>query len=198
MIEAHVLAGTASAIGALAAGLMYLLDVRRGLTKPHIFSWLIWGLINGIASVVAFVGDAMMSSISLAAASAACFLVCLFTIKQGEKNITRSDWAAFLSALVIIPIWVLSKEPLIAAILISVIDVLGFCPTFRKAWKKPHEENLRGFAFYSLTWFLGILAVMPFTLVTGLYPLVPFCTNTLLVIMLVLRRRALSEKGVCV
>jgi len=188
----HELAGLGSVLCLLFTGGLYVRDTVRGKTRPHIFSWVIWGLINGIACVVAYVGGAMVSALTLAAGSILCLLVAGLSLRYGEKTITRSDWATFLAALCIIPLWILTQDPLVVACLVSLIDVLGFYPTLRKAWAKPHEENLRAFVLYCGTWLLSLLAVTPFTLVTGLYPSVPLCTNTLLVFVLIARRRVVK------
>lgn len=99
----------------------------------------------------------------------------------------------FLSALSIIPIWAVTKEPLIAALLATVIDVFGYGPTFRKAWMKPWEENLKSFSFGILEASLSVLSVTPLLLVTGLYPSAILTMNAALVVMLVLRRQTLSR-----
>lgn len=60
-------------------------------------------------------------------------LITVASFKYGEKTLTRSDWISFVAALLVIPLWALTKNAALAAILISVIDGLGYYPTYRAA-----------------------------------------------------------------
>jgi hypothetical protein len=192
MMDYHNIAGVVAVVCTLAANAIYIRDTLRGKTRPHLFTWLVWAIVSGVAAVLAFVGGAFVSAAILGNAGFWCFVTSLLALRYGERDITQSDWAMFLSALAIIPCWAITKEPLVAAVLASAIDIFGYGPTFRKAWHKPQEENLKAFSIDSVLWTFSLFAVSPYTLATGLYPTVIFLMNAALVLMLILRRRALS------
>jgi hypothetical protein len=60
----------------------------------------------------------------------------------------RTDPGLFLAALLVIPLWLLAEDPLWAIMLPTLIELLGFGPTLRKAWWAPYSESVA---------FLGVL-----------------------------------------
>lgn len=172
---------------------VYIIDTLRGKTRPHLFTWLVWAIVMGVAAAVAIVSGATASAWVLGFGCFKSAVISGLALRWGEKQITRSDWAMFLSALSIIPIWALTKEPLIAVILATTIDAFGYGPTFRKAWMKPREENLQSFSFGVIEATLSVLSVVPISLVTILYPASILGMNVALVSMLFFRRRILSK-----
>lgn len=174
---------------------MYVVDVLKGEVKPHLFSWVTWSILMGIAAAVAFAGGAYASGIIITNGCAMTLLIAVLSFWHGEKNIIKTDYIMFGLALTIIPVWAVTKEPLHAAMLVTLIDLLGFGPTFRKAWNKPQEESMRAFVLYCLIWVLNVAAVKPYVLTTGLYPTTILCANVTLTLMLLLRRRRPSVKA---
>ncbi|HAX91426.1 MAG TPA: hypothetical protein DCY07_04365 [Rhodospirillaceae bacterium] len=191
-MDYHSIAAGIALVCSLSANVIYIRDTLKRKTKPHLFTWLVWAIVMGIAATVSFAEGATASAIVIGHGSFWCFVISLLALRYGEKAITRSDWGMFLSALAIIPLWAVTKEPLVAALLATAIDTFGYGPTFRKAWHKPWEENLKAFSVHVLLASLSVLAVSPYLLVTGLYPTAILIMNAALVLMLIIRRRALS------
>lgn len=77
-------------------------------------------------------------------------------------------------------------------ILITVIDTLGFAPTFRKAYHKPQEETLITFALSAVKFVISIVALSNYSTVTVLYPASLVLMNGLFVAMLIIRRKQLG------
>lgn len=99
-----------------------------------------------------------------------CFLIALLSLIYGEKNITRGDWITFIGALITIPIWLLTKNPVIAFVLLICIDVCSYYPTWRKMWLDPWSEPTDGFFWAGLRYFFALWAVPEFTFAVMLYP----------------------------
>ena len=79
---------------------------------------------------------------------------------RGEKNITKGDWLAFAGALLTIPIWYATEDPLWVVILATLIDVLAYYPTFRKSWIRPKErENFFSFSMDVCKWLAALTAL---------------------------------------
>jgi len=188
----YEIAGLITVISFLVVNTFYIRDTLRGKTKPHMFTWLVWGLVLGIAAAVATAGGAIISAWTLGLEVGSCLIIALISARYGEKNITKSDWAMLVSALAVIPLWILSKEPLVAAIAVTTIDSLGYGPTLRKAWANPQEENLQTFVCYIGISLFSFLCITPLTLVTGMYPAGLLIMNCLLVFVLVSRRKVLA------
>jgi hypothetical protein len=76
----------------------YLHAMYRGTAKPHVFSWFNWGLLVAIGAVAQIHTGGGPSVWALVTVSAMCFFIAILALWIGEKNITRSDWFAFIGA----------------------------------------------------------------------------------------------------
>ena len=184
-------------LGAVAAGVgivgyaWYLRDVLRGRTKPHIFSWIVWSIFETI-SFFAQISKGGGAGTWVSAASALCSIsIVIFAFRNSDKQIKPLDVVAFSGAIVGIALWRLTGNPLTAVILISISDALGFVPTFRKSFHKPHDETLIEYSLSTIKWILGILALSSRNLTTALYPASLILTNSVFVIMSLVRRKQL-------
>ena len=166
----------------------YFKDIFAGKTKPHAFTWLIWATLTTIAFFGQQSDDAGAGAWVTAATAVISFAIFGLALTKGEKDITRSD-KIFLGAsiLSIIP-WLLTKDPLISIILVTIIDFLGFLPTIRKSIKKPYEETLSTYVLSGLKFVLAIIALDNYTLVTWLYPASLIVANWAFIVLLVIQR----------
>lgn len=168
----------------------YVVDVLKNRTRPHIFSWLVWAILMSIGAAIQLAEGSWATALSLGFGAIINYSVFGLGYRQGDHNITRSDWAFLSAALLTIPVWLLTSNPLWAAILVSTINLAGSAPTFRKAWIKPNEENLFSFSVYTGVSVLRILSITPFTFVTALYPMMIFGTCITITAIILWRRRA--------
>ena len=186
--------GLVSVAVALIAYLPYIGAALAGKIKPHAFSWIIWTLITAISFTAQWTGDAGPGSWATAATTVFCALISVLALVKGEKNITRGDWISFIAALMAIPLWHFTKEPLYAVILITLIDALGFYPSFRKAWLRPWEEMYFTFLLSSVKFGFAVMAIEDYSLVTALHPSSLVFTNFAFVLMLFWRRHGPAPK----
>ena len=90
---------------------------------------------------------------------------------------------------IVLILWFGVQQPLLSIIMVVIIDALGFFPTFRKSFHKPHEETLITFMFSSLKFVIGLFALESYSLITWLYPTYLVFANGIFVLMLIIRRR---------
>lgn len=171
----------------------YLYAIYRGKARPHLFSWVNWGILGAIAAVAQFHAEGGASAWVLVATAGLCFLNAFLAIFIGEKNITRSDWFAFLSALAVIPFWQLSKDPLLTFALLIFIDTASYYPTYRKSWNDPWGEPPGSYMLAGTRYFLMILAIPAPTLDNLIYPVFLMVTDWGFALFLLWRRRALCR-----
>lgn len=171
----------------------YLIGVYKKTIKPHIFSWLIWGLIASIVFVVLLVDGGGPGAWVHGFTALVCFIVVIATYRNGFIDITITDRISFSGALLAIPVWYFTGDPLYAILLVVVIDIFGFYPTFRKGYNKPYEDSALLFSASTLKFFVSIFALESITLVTVLSPATLVAINAGLVFMLLARRRTAGE-----
>ncbi len=170
----------------------YFRDIFANKTKPHAFSWLVWAVLTGIAFFGQVSADAGPGAWVTATTAAISFVIFGLALFKGEKNITLSDKLNLLGAGIALALWFITDDPLLSVILITVVDFLGFMPTIRKSYHKPHEETLIHYILAGLKFVLALLALENYTLVTWLYPASLVAANLFFAFMLVVRRRKIE------
>ena len=190
MTEKEILGGLSVVMG-MACYAVYIHEIYRGNTKPHLFTWLIWGIIMSIAFVVQVVEKAGPGAWHIGISALIVFFIAGMSFFRGEKNITKSDWTAFIIALLAIPVWQITGNPLWAVVIVSMIDAAAFYPTFRKSWTKPWEESAKAYFICMIQYSVSILALERITFTTVLYPTIVTIMAGLLVLMLLWRRKVL-------
>ena len=188
-------AETKAILGVLSVAMMvcsragYFTGIFRGRTRPHIFSWFIWGTISAIGFAAQVAEGAGPGSWARGFGSATCFLLVWIGYFKGEKDIKRSDWITLAAALSAIPLWAVTKTPFWSVLIVCCIDTIGYLPTVRKSWSKPLEEMAVSYLFSCLGALFSLLAIVQYTPSTWLYPLVLTFSNGGMWIFLLARRR---------
>jgi hypothetical protein len=180
--------GIVSSLVAIASLLPYFRDIFRGKTKPHTYSWLIWTILQVIGVSAQLQDGAGYGAWALAIAATGSFLIFTLSFKHGTKNITKFDGICLIGSLITLAIYVGMDNPLLAVILVVVIDFLAFLPTFRKGWEEPATETVSTFALSGLANFLGLFALEHYTIITTCYIASLFLTNATFVIMILYRK----------
>ena len=103
------------------------------------------------------------------------------------------DWLFLLLALAALPCWFFTKDPLWAVVVLTTSDLLGFGPTFRSAWQKPHDERTSFCGLATLRNGLVILALERYSLTTVLFPAAVGVGCVVLVAMILWRRAQTSR-----
>jgi hypothetical protein len=173
----------------------YFKGIFQGQTKPHVFSWLVWALVNWTIFFAQIVSGGGFGSYITATNAVLCSLVAILAINKGEKNITLTDKLSFAGALLGIVVWKLTANPLFAVLIICLVDILAIYPTFRKSYYKPFEENVFSFAIDLIKFILQLFALQSFNLTTALFPVVVLVNDTSLVTMILIRRKILKQKS---
>lgn len=195
MISSSAIGFVALSIGA-AQICVYIVSILRKRTRPHLFTWLVWSLLSSIAFLAQLHDHAGPGSWAVGMDAFGCLMIAILCLKYRDREITRSDWIALIASLTAVIPWIMTNDPLYSVILISVIDVAAFYPTFRKSWARPHEESLLTYNISSSKMLLSLLALDNFTVTTSLFMIVLISTNMIFVTMCYVRRRFLKPNPV--
>ncbi len=192
MIEIKAVLGIIAIIIAFIGYVPYFRDIFRGQTKPHAFSWLVWASLTGIAFFGQVFDKGGAGAWVTGFTAVVSFMIFFLALQRGEKNITSSDKWSLFGAVVALVLWYLTHNPLGSVILITIIDALGFYPTFRKSYHKPHEETMLTFFLSGLKFVIAIIALQNYSVITYLYPASLVIMNFAFTIMLLIRRKQKS------
>src|SRR5665213_2891074 len=103
-------------IGIVAAGLVfiayypYLRDIKRGKTKPHPYSWFIWGFNTLLIFTLQVSHGAGSGAYTTATVAGMSFLICLLGLRNGKKDIVAIDTMCLVLAIIAGCIWLFAKQ----------------------------------------------------------------------------------------
>ncbi len=182
-------------LGALAVALglfgyvFYVRGILQGKVKPHAFTWFVWGILTAIAFSAQIVeGGGPGAWVTGVTALFSFGFATVGLSASSRAFITQSDWIFLISALLTIPIWYFTGDPLWSVIIITIVDAVAFAPTFRKAFFNPETENGWTYVLSGLKFIVSLFALETLTWTTALYPASLVVANFAFVAMLMYRR----------
>lgn len=181
--------GLASNIGFLP----YVWDILKKRTEPHAYTWLIWIITQGTAVAGVWHGGGGLGGLGLTLGLFLVTGVFLLCLKFGTKNITRGDTVVLIAALAAVLVWWQLDQPVLSVLMVAVIDVLGYLPTYRKSWEEPWSETISAYAIFALGNAASLLALDAYNLLTYPYLTGIMCANAFMVGLLLVRRRSVSK-----
>jgi len=176
------------------AFLPYIRSIHRGETKPHVFSWVIWGLTTFVVFLgqIADGGGAGAWAIGVSG-FITIYVAWLAYSKKADVEITKVDWIFFILALSALPLWYIYDDPLWTVVILTSIDVLGFGSTFRKSYHKPFDEQLGFYVLMTTRNAVSIAALMHYSVTTVIFPALTGFLGLLFILMLLVRRKQLGH-----
>jgi hypothetical protein len=189
---------SAIAIGlTFAAFAPYARSIATGRTKPHVFSWVIWGSTTFLVFLAQLEGDAGAGAWPIGVSGTITIGIAILAyVKRGDISITRTDWGFFVAALLSLALWYKLSDPVWAVVVLTTVDVLGFGPTVRKVFAHPRSESLTFFNLFAARNILVVLALEKYSPTTVLFPAVVAAACLGLVGMALYRRRILENRKV--
>lgn len=148
----------------------YFKHIIKGKCHPHSFSWFIWFVIIFIAFLVQFLGGAGAGAFATLFASLICLAIAVLGFLIGRRDIVFADYIVLVAAMTILPLWYFVHSPLTVIAVVIAVDMMGFIPTWRKAFLKPFEERGKTFFILSISSVFGIIAVEEITAANLAYP----------------------------
>ncbi len=167
----------------------YLRDMLRRKTEPHTYTWLIWTILQVTGVMAMFNSGAGIGALPLTVGAFFCGAIFFLSLKFGSKNITTFDTLCLIGALASIGVYFFLHNAVLAVILITVIDLVGFLPTMRKAYSEPYSETLSMYALFFVSSVFSLVAIGVYSITTTLYPATIMCTNLICCTILWARRR---------
>ena len=172
----------------------YISAILSNQVKPHVFSWAIWSITTLVIFFAQMEDGAGVGAWSTGVSGCVTvFIASLAYWKRADISITKLDWLFLTAALVSLPIWYFTSDPLWTVVILTTIDVLGFGPTIRKAYSFPYSESLLFFAIFVLRDSLVIAALENYSITTVLFPAsIAISCITLCIIVMYRRKRLIG------
>ncbi|MDB5204032.1 MAG: hypothetical protein JWP09_60 [Candidatus Taylorbacteria bacterium] len=196
MLDFKLALSVLAAIITIIGFIPYFKDIFNKMTRPHIYTWLIWAMTQSTATLALWYGGGSFAVLSLVTGTILVILVFLLCFKYGTKNITRNDTLCLIIALFAVVAWWQLKNPFLSVFLVSAIDGLGYIPTYRKSWTEPWSETLSYWALMALTAFMTIVASAEYNFLTITYLSVLTLSNITVFTICYFRRKNIINPSV--
>jgi hypothetical protein len=102
----------------------YIRDVLRGKTKPHAYTWGMGLLVTAVSLWGLIVGQAGWAALVLFAIVLLTAVIFVLSLRYGVRKGTRLDNWCLGFCLLAFPLWVVTKSPVYAVVLLNLIDAV--------------------------------------------------------------------------
>lgn len=163
----------------------YILDIFRNKTKPHIFTWAVWAIVTILAFIGQWQKGGGAGSWTTGVTGIITILIAFISLFKGSKDITKTDLAIFIGALIAIIPWYYTSDPTMSIVLLTIIDAFAFIPTIRKTINDPQSETLMSYVLHAIRHSLSIVALANYNLATYFYPLILAGMNVVVILAII-------------
>ncbi len=183
----EILGITAVAFG-LVSGLIYYISIFRGKTKPHLYTRLVWAVVETIIFFGQYAAGGGPGSWSIGIAAMLSLGIVILCVKYGTRDITRGDRVALTLAFLCILPWIIFRDPLWSVIFATLIDIWAILPTFRKTWNDPNSESVLSWSVAEIRMICAFFALSTYSFTTWFYPVEAFVMNGILIFIILYRK----------
>ena len=183
--------GILSVAIAIVAAIIYIIQTLRGEVRPHPLSWFVFGVLSATGYWVQRDQGAYQGSWTLLAMTIICFLFVAASVARGERSFSRQEWAFTVAGGAVFVLYLFTREANVAAALTTIVDALGYGPTFVRGWAYPRKDSVTSFALNGAKFVPSLMAMDPISFATSSYPAALLVLNAAVAVMLVMRRRAI-------
>lgn len=174
--------------------LPYIRDIYRRKTKPHAYTWLIWTITQGTALVGLWQGHGGLAVVAMAIGVSMSIFVIGLSFRYGTRNITRADTIILIASLLAIGVWWQLHNPLLALVMVSLIDIVGYIPSIRKTYEEPWTETSLTWGVFIITNVLIMLSLDEYNFMTLFYLVSITAANAILLSICLVRRRSIHPR----
>ena len=172
----------------------YIHSILKNEIKPHVFSWIIWASVTFIIFLAQLADGGGAGAWPIGVSGLITLYVAVLAYsKKSDTMITNKDWLFFAVAMSALPFWYFTSNPLWAVVILTTVDLLGFAPTFRKAYHRPYEEQLLFFILMASRNLIAIMALENYSVTTILFPAATALACILFIQMVIIRRSNIKK-----
>lgn len=188
-MDFKLILGTVSFLIPIIGIVPYIVNIVKGKTVAHVYTWLIWAILQTIALVAQVKNGAGFGAAYGLAGVLVCYSVMFLSLKNGLKHIKKFDTFCLILALASMIVYVGLKNPLLAVIMATSTNFIGFLPTLRKTFVDPKSETISAYLSGGIGALLSILALQNYSLINSLYLINIIVTDAMLVGIILFKKK---------
>jgi hypothetical protein len=159
--------GLLSVALAVVAAAIYVAQTLRGEVWPHSLSWFPFGILSLTGFLVQRAEGVRQGSWTLIAMTIICFVFVAVSVARGERNFSRPEWSFAIASGAVFILHLFTGEANIAAGITTLVDALGYGPTFVRGWSHPRKDSVTSFALNGAKFIPSLMAMDPISFATS-------------------------------
>lgn len=188
-----VAAGVLAAVLNVSGTVPYVRDIFRRRTKPERAMWWIYAVLFGVLFFAQVDAGAGWLLLITATYVLAAILIAVLSVWYGYGRLHKRDVISFGIAALGLVLWALTSDPLLAILMVIVVDFAGFWLTIVKTWHAPHSETLLAWQLSFVAAIVSIFSIDTWKLSVLIYPVYSVLGIALLIAIIIARRRVVKE-----
>jgi hypothetical protein len=192
MVFAAIVASLLGLIG----NVPYFIDIFRHKTKPERAMWWIYTVLFTVLFLAQLNAGAKWLLVVSGGYVVSSALIAMLSIRYGYGSFHRRDIVSFGVAAFGLVLWAIMKNPLIAILLVILVDFAGFWLTLVKTWHAPHSETLITWQLSCISAILSLFTIGSWDITLVIYPLYAVVATGLFVWLIIYRRTIIKEDPV--
>lgn len=165
-----------------------------GSISPHPITWLIWFVTQVAATVGMWIGGGGYGMYYYVFYSFTILLIFCTTLYMNRgMDVVLKDVICLVVCTVGIAIWAIFDNPVLGVVILTLVDVYAFYPTYRKSFYKPWSESMWGWGLSVPIYIFSMLAMSEYNPLTIIYPVGMLLCTIILMVLLHIRRKSIME-----
>jgi len=185
--------GAAAAIINVVGFIPYIRDILRHKTKPERAMWWIYSFMFGVLFAAQMDAGGRWLLLITCAYLVESVVIAMLSLRYGYGSFHKRDTISLLVAAVGLLLWLVTDIPLVAIMLVIIVDFAGFWLTLVKIWHAPHTETLISWQLACVSAILSMFSISAWKLDVVIYPLYAAVVTALLAWLIMHRRTKAIE-----
>ena len=146
---------------AIAAYVIYYLDIRKQSIIPSRFSWIIWSLSASLETLTyGYVSDDKLKSVFFVTSALCCLLITGKIWRSSDRKVPNRAETSLTFCTGAVAVWLLLKSPFLAHMLLLVAIPIVFLPTIKSTLADAKNENSRAWVLWAASDLLMIIVIL--------------------------------------
>jgi hypothetical protein len=191
MPELHDIAGKLAGVLGLIAYIPYIYSTVKRRTKPNPASWFIWIIVSVMVIGSSYATGATTTLTLLICHGVGTVTTAIVAVKYGKSQWSIFDKACLAIALSSSIVWWFFSA--LAALLLNIgIEMVGFLPTLRNAYRDPKSEDKLAWILFLSANTANLIAINDWSFAIFIYPLCMFLGTVLIIALMLIPKKKTS------
>lgn len=187
-MDYHFILGVLAGVASLLFAIPYNISILKKETKPNMASWIIWNITNIILFASYFSVGARSTIFVPLVYLLNGFITLALSFKYGIFSWSKLEYASLGVAALALLGWFATKNPLVALLLVILMDVSAYIPTIKKIFIYPKSESQLAWFGCFLGSLINFAAIDSLSFGIVIYPVIVLIMNSYTFVLIYFKR----------